>query len=283
MKVLYISDLDGTLLDNSGKLTAHTISILKDLISKGLLFTVATARTNATVLKMFSGIELNMPFILMNGVLIYDPVTKKNISSCRIDKNVADRIIEIYSEHNMSPMLYFLRDSYLEIVYDRIYNSYQQEYVSARNNLKEKLFTKTDAGTLSVRDTDELIYMVSLDKPENLSPIYEKIISLDVVNCAFYSDNYTNCNFMECMNKNVSKGAAAAKIKELLGIDKIISFGDNLNDIPLFEIADECYAVSNACDELKNIATGVIGSNDNDGVADFISEHFNNYLSRSIL
>ena len=59
----------------------------------------------------------------------------------------------------------------------------------------------------------------------------------------------------------------------MLVADKIIAFGDNLNDIPLFEIADECYAVSNAEDELKKIATDVIASNDEDAVAVFIDEY----------
>ena len=55
----------------------------------------------------------------------------------------------------------------------------------------------------------------------------------------------------------------------------MIAFGDNLNDIPLFEVADECYAVSNAEEKLKSIATGVIGSNDEDAVAKFIFDRCN--------
>lgn len=41
----------------------------------------------------------------------------------------------------------------------------------------------------------------------------------------------------------------------------------------MFRIADECYAVSNAVDELKEIATGIIDSNDNDGVAKWLCEN----------
>jgi len=53
----------------------------------------------------------------------------------------------------------------------------------------------------------------------------------------------------------------------------VISFGDAVNDIPMFEISDECYAVQNAVDELKAIATGVIGSNEEDGVARWLMDH----------
>ena len=52
-------------------------------------------------------------------------------------------------------------------------------------------------------------------------------------------------------------------------------FGDSLNDISMFEIADESFAVANARDELKKIATHIIGSNEEDSVVDLLKERFN--------
>ena len=90
----------------------------------------------------------------------------------------------------------------------------------------------------------------------------------------FYRDTYSDCYFLEIISSEVSKATGALQVKSLAGVDRIVAFGDNLNDIPLFEIADECYAVSNAEPELKAIATGVIGSNDENAVAEFIYERF---------
>jgi len=53
----------------------------------------------------------------------------------------------------------------------------------------------------------------------------------------------------------------------------MVVFGDNLNDLSMFQVADERYAVANAVQELKEIATGVIESNDNDGVARWLKEN----------
>lgn len=273
MKTLFLSDLDGTLLDNSAHLSEYSKTQLQRMITDGLLFSVATARTNATVLKLFNGVGLNLPFILMNGVVIYDPTENKNIKSFAIEHKDVFRIIDIYDRYNKSPMLYYMRDGYLEIAYKSVDNKYQQEYIDARDSLKYKRFKKYE-GPLLLDDKDEIIYMVSLDKEEILSPIYNEIVSSQAVNCAFYKDNYTSCNFMECMNKSVSKGKAALELKKILGVDRIIAYGDNLNDIPMFEIADEAYVVSNACDELKAIATGIIDSNDNDGVIRHIASVF---------
>lgn len=52
-----------------------------------------------------------------------------------------------------------------------------------------------------------------------------------------------------------------------------MSFGDAMNDIPMFEISDECYAVANAAEPLKALATGIIGSNEEDAVAKWLTEH----------
>jgi len=67
---------------------------------------------------------------------------------------------------------------------------------------------------------------------------------------------------------------AILKLKALLGCEKVVCFGDGRNDLSMFEIADACYAVGNAVDELKAIATGVIGKNDDDAVARWLLEHY---------
>ena len=58
-----------------------------------------------------------------------------------------------------------------------------------------------------------------------------------------------------------------------LGCDRLVVFGDQKNDIDMFKAADACYAVSNAVDELKALATDLIQSNNEDGVARWLEEH----------
>ena len=77
----------------------------------------------------------------------------------------------------------------------------------------------------------------------------------------------------EIMPAKASKANAIRKLKEMRGCSRVISFGDAINDIPMFEISDECYAVENAVDELKAVATGVIESNEEDGVAKWLLSH----------
>lgn len=76
------------------------------------------------------------------------------------------------------------------------------------------------------------------------------------------------------MPLKATKSNAILQLKGLYECDRVVSFGDGVNDIPMFKISDECYAVANAVDQLKEIATDVIASNDEDGVARWLSENF---------
>lgn len=78
------------------------------------------------------------------------------------------------------------------------------------------------------------------------------------------------------MPRAATKANAALLLKDMLGCDELVVFGDNVNDIELFKVADRSYAVANAVPELKAIATDVIGSNNNDGVARFIKKELKN-------
>lgn len=275
MKNLYLTDLDGTLLNSKAELSPISAAILKELIKNGVMFSVATARTKATVLDMFRNVGLNMPIALMNGVSVHDAAKGCDVINHSIDKDVAFKILDIYKKYNKHPMLYFSKEDYLEIVYTEIDNIHQQEYITDRNSRNLKKFKRVEKYNLN--SENELLYIVSFDKPAELQPIYDEIKELKHVVSCFYADNYTDCNFLETMNGSISKGTAAAEIKRLTGADRIIAFGDNLNDVPLFMMADEAYAVSNAHEELKKIATAVIESNDSDAVARFIKEHATKY------
>ena len=73
------------------------------------------------------------------------------------------------------------------------------------------------------------------------------------------------------MPAKASKANAIRRLKEMWGCTRVVSFGDAVNDLPMFEISDECYAVSNAADELKAVASAVIESNEEDGVAKWLA------------
>jgi len=87
MKTLYISDLDGTLLNKNAEITPFTKNTINRFTSCGGYFTVATARSLDTVLHILDGVNLNAPAILLNGVSVYDTKTKEYAKIETIDKS----------------------------------------------------------------------------------------------------------------------------------------------------------------------------------------------------
>ncbi|MBQ7903578.1 MAG: HAD family phosphatase, partial [Oscillospiraceae bacterium] len=79
MKTLYISDLDGTLVNSHMQVSRFTADTLNSLIDKGLLFSYATARSIVTAGEITKDITARFPLILYNGTMVVDNVTKQPV------------------------------------------------------------------------------------------------------------------------------------------------------------------------------------------------------------
>ena len=80
--------------------------------------------------------------------------------------------------------------------------------------------------------------------------------------------------WLDVHHSDASKGGAIEVMKRLLGLERVICFGDSDNDLSMFEVADESYAPENANDSIKSAATAVIGHHDEEGIARFLRERF---------
>ncbi|MEG1180345.1 MAG: HAD hydrolase family protein, partial [Oscillospiraceae bacterium] len=79
MSTLYITDLDGTLLTPNICVSAKSAEILNMLINNGMLFSVATARSQGSIRGLLDNVDIRLPIVLLNGVFIYDLKDKKNL------------------------------------------------------------------------------------------------------------------------------------------------------------------------------------------------------------
>ncbi|MCR5307544.1 MAG: HAD family hydrolase, partial [bacterium] len=100
MRILYVSDLDGTLLTKDTKLTEYTIEELNKLIDSGLMFTYATARSYNSSKVVSEGIKIKCPVILCNGVKIYDPIEEKTIFSSFFNKEEIDLVKKVSMKYD---------------------------------------------------------------------------------------------------------------------------------------------------------------------------------------
>ena len=139
-----------------------------------------------------------------------------------------------------------------------------KEFLDSRKNDKREHPVVSEADLTA----GEIFYITCIDAYEKLNPFYHKYAK--IYHCVFQEDIYTGHQWLEIMPKAASKASAIRQLKDYLGCRKIVVFGDGKNDMDMFEMADEAYAVSNAVTELKQIATNVIGSNNEDAVAKWL-------------
>ena len=270
---LFVTDLDGTLINNKREIPKKSLEILNKLIDEGVNFTVATARTPATAVKILEDLNLKLPVALMNGVLIYDTKELKYIDIKGIDKESANEVLNIFKSYNKNPLVYGVKDNHLWVYHKEFENIYEYNFYKERADKKLKTFVKVKDYDSSLSDSN-IINFVAFDNYDKISDIAEKIKSIEGVTVNYYKDVYEDCYFLEAYSSEASKANGIKYLSKYINYSKVICFGDNLNDIPMFELADEAYATANAAEEIKKIATDVIGSCEEDGVAEFLANRF---------
>jgi len=272
MKTLYISDLDGTLLQPNAELSVRAKRTLNELIEQGMLFSIATARTIASVETIIKDVAINMPIILMNGVCIYDMNKKQYIKVEAFSKNSTHLLLTIIKRFHLMGFAYVIKDGILSTYYEKLSTKPLRDFYKQCVKKYHKPFTQIE--DFYSLDTEPLIYFCTIDKKEFLDPIYAMLKDIDDMNCVFYKDNYSvDLWYLEIFSKYASKYHAVEYLRNYLQLDCIVCFGDNHNDLPLFEAGDQNYAVANAIEELREKADSVIGSNNEDGVVCWLKQN----------
>ncbi len=265
---LYISDLDGTLLNKSAQLSPYTVSSLNNMISKGLNFSIATARLFSPVKKMLEDVDINIPIILMNGVLIYDTNTKSYIKVNEFKSNSIDTIIDLIKRFKITSFMYELDNQELQI-YHKIFD----ENLSS-NYAKERAARYNSTKGFPAKPKENVIYFTLMDTYERLKPVYDIISKQDDINQTLYENVYCKSMwYLEIFSNKASKKNAVEFIRDLYNFNYIIGFGDNHNDLSLFEACDICVAVENATTEIKEKANFICQSNNNDGVIKWLENN----------
>ena len=271
-KTLFISDLDGTLLSSEQKFTEFTAKGIKILQEKGINFTFATARSLVSTKKVIGDVKINIPMVLHNGSFLVDAEKNKRVIENLLPEKESENAIKELLDANILPMVYTLIDGDEKFLYtENRLDKFTIPFIEERKNDPRRKVVSTESEMLQ----GKRYYITAINEKEKLLPFYEKYKEKFhlILNRDFYSKDL----WLEFLPKNASKAQATLQLKNLLGLEKIISFGDGVNDIELFEVSDECYAVENADESLKEIATKVIGHHNSDSVIKWLLENADKY------
>ena len=271
-KTLYISDLDGTLLGKDARLSKKTIRIISGLIDRGMLFTAATARSQSSV-PILEDLGLRIPCVQLNGVLIYDFPNKCYTDCTPIDVRSARQVIDVLRKFDRMSFVYkFDEDCGINVEFERLQNEVERNFFNARKDQDYKSFRQVD--NICANESDRIIYFTMVDEYERLKPIYEEIRKLPKAKPTLYSDNYSDLYFLEVFSADATKASGVLKLKEMLKADKVVAFGDNLNDIDMLRVSDVGVAVGDCVEAVKEYADIIIGKSYEDGVAEYLLREF---------
>ena len=271
MKNIYITDLDHTFLRTDLSLSDYTKKIWNSYANDAIL-SVATARTYKKTVQFLEGIVVNAPMILLDGSLIAT-IDKKIIDTKFINKDIADEIIDEGAKLGIYPFILSLADKNLNeaFLYSSILNVYQKEvltHYAKDDNLQEQKHIK------AMQDNFKIVYMgdetLLRELASNLKVIYGENLKFILA-----PEAYVGCYFLTILHKNADKSHGIKSVSEAVGFDlnKLTVFGDNFNDIGMFELANISVAVANAQEGVKLSADIVLKhTNNEDGVAKYLAE-----------
>ena len=265
---LYVTDLDGTLLRSDTSLSDYTVNTLNRLIKEGVRITYATARSYSSASPLVKKLDLCCPAVTFNGVFIVDSRTGEHLIENGYSEKSRATAVDYFMSENGAPLVYSFIDgkervSYLETSMENI-----QSYVDARRG---------DKRLRPVREPEALFegepFYFTIINPGDIKTLDKIFTAENGFARNIQKDTYDDYYWYEIYNSTASKSNAVFQVKKLVGADKLVCFGDNLNDISMIKVSDIGAAVSNSCEELKSVADVIIDSNNNDGVAKFIEMH----------
>lgn len=270
---LIVFDLDGTLLNNTSQISSFTKETLALLTKNNIAYTLATGRTLHSAQDIIEGHGFHLPHIYSNGVIIWDP--KINTLSLENLLTVAEavQIMDATLSQGITPFITSIDKNNNHFIY------HPEVAHDAEKRLLNTFHIRPTAKVLPIEQmpSDAQITNISmLGSASDVDAIEQRLSSKP--NLISYSGPAIEGNglkWMDIHHSDANKGGAVELLKQQLGVSQLICFGDNDNDLSMFELADECYAPENANDKVKAAATKVIGHHHEDGVAIHLRERFN--------
>lgn len=235
------SDLDGTLLLNGAqKVSEKLIPLVKRLKDEGIIFCAASGRQYPNLRRLFGEVADDMMYICENGsVIIYKD---KLLDKTPMDVELGREII-------------------------RAITGVKQCEVLVSGERTSYLKPKTDAYLVRMRDIVKNDICL-VDDLENIGEDYVKISVYDPTGIDNTEDYFLNVfkgraqscvsgkQWLDYTAQGVNKGSAIKTIQRLMNFEKdeCIAFGDNFNDIEMFQVVGHPIVMKQAVDKVKDYA-----------------------------
>lgn len=260
------TDLDGTLTNSLKHVTPYTAQVIRQAAEQECILVLATGRPLFGVERVIRELELKKigGYVLSyNGCLITELKSGKTIHKQTLPDKMIRPIYEFFKEiPEVNIATYQPGFIYSE--------TYSDKYLEVEAFGCSTQITVVDY--LPGRIKESIYKYVITGEPEVISKT--KVLTDE----AFGDEVSTIISepfFLEIVPKNINKAASLQRLMDYLQYDSahLAAFGDGRNDVEMLQYAGMSFAMENGCNEAKNAADFVIGTNDDDGVAKAIQQY----------
>ncbi|MBU5315698.1 Cof-type HAD-IIB family hydrolase [Clostridium bornimense] len=250
--IMLISDMDGTLLNKDGSISEKNIEAIKEFISLGGKFTVATGRMKKGVEKFLDRLPINAPAIIFNGSSIYDFSKHKEIYAKVLENGVKGYLEKIKSVDSSIGIEVYCNDE----IY--VYNNHKRTERFKKKGYKVHYDFNDDVYNMQWR---KVLIVGDKDQLDNLQNVFqEEIGQANIVR----SDDV----YLEMMPMGTSKAMAVKILCDMLKykLEDVIAVGDNMNDFDMLKEVGYSFVVENGDEKLKKAIKGRTTDNNNDAI-----------------
>lgn len=261
---MIVVDLDGTILNNNGKVSMITKQYLMKLKEEGYIITIATGRIYASAMDATDGAKFANYIITDTGSCIYNGKNDKPLYMNPISKNTTIKLFNYYDEN--CRYIYFCDKNTL------------YKYSDETPNSDSKLVKTTKDKDYILNSCKNISHTsISMKNNDAVIKLYNKMINeMPELDIAVMQDSFSDKKWIEIIPTGCSKYNSIKILAKHLNIsnDEIIAFGDGLNDLDMLEKCGCGVALCNALTEVKEKANDITKfDNNNDGVINYLKDH----------
>ena len=271
-------DVDGTLLTSAGEVSPAVRAAIRAAVERGVHVTLATGRRLYAARAYAEALGFRLPLILHGGAVIQESSTGTVLYEDTIPPDVLVQSVAIILAHGYQPVLLEspVHGGRLHTGPVAADNRATREYLTPRDGV-----TRTDHATLpalgnilSVATFDDMLPPLLTLREALMGGLGNRIGNL--IDRPVTATAGVKTFALDLFNAGCGKGKALAHLAAQEGVTlaETMVVGDYLNDLEMLTAVRAgggiAVAMGNAEPELKTVATAIVATNDNDGVAEAI-------------
>jgi Cof subfamily protein (haloacid dehalogenase superfamily) len=277
VKRLYVSDLDGTLLDELWRISPPNLAKLNQALADGLLFSVASGRSLSSMQRALAGMNLSLPVVECNGAFLTDWHTGEHLAVNDMPSDIGAGIYEQAVGLGLDPFVVTFDGERDWLSYGELENAGTKWYYQKRKQHEDPRLRHQSKMDLVFQE--KVVAFILMGATADLAKLQASIQQNwgnEIVTHFYIEPHSPEWSWLDVHDVSANKGTTIQLMQKKLDlqVEELVVFGDEVNDLGMFALADRAYAPDNAVEPVKSKATAVLPHCQQGSVAQFVLQEW---------